>query len=117
MEHYHAKSDRNNAQKKLLKEYLDKFFRREKVPWLDLSELLPCKVTLTRIAPRLLDTGDNLPMAFKKSRDVIADMLIPGLQPGRADDDPRIEWSYDQKKGAPKEYAIVIEIEKKVEED
>lgn len=59
---------------------------------------LPCSVTLTRVSPRSLD-DDNLPSAFKAIRDQIADLLIPGLPPGRADSDPRIEWIYKQKKG------------------
>lgn len=71
---------------------------------------LPCKVVLTRIAPRKLDTSDNLPMSFKATKDFIADKLIPGKAAGRADDDERITWEYRQEKGKPREYAILIEI-------
>src|SRR5574338_709033 len=70
---------------------------------------LPCCVKLVRIAPRNLDE-DNLIYAFKKIKDVVADYIIPGLAPGRADGDKRIKWEYDQEKGEPKEYAIRIEI-------
>lgn len=70
---------------------------------------LPCKVTLTRIAPRELDY-DNLVTTGKHFRDWISDKLIPGLQPGRADSDKRIEWEYKQEKGQVREYAIRIEI-------
>jgi len=71
---------------------------------------LPAKITLTRIAPRFLDY-DNLVTAFKHIRDVVADLLIPGLAKGRADGDERLEWLYLQKKGISKEYAIKIEIQ------
>jgi hypothetical protein len=70
---------------------------------------LPCKIHLTRIAPRSLD-GDNLPNAFKSITDDIADFLIPGLPRGHADGDSRLEWQYSQEKGHPKEYALRIEI-------
>lgn len=93
-----------------------KHARKKKIRLLLLSYLpdlskchLPCKVVLTRIAPRKLD-DDNLRTAFKFLRDEIADKLIPGKAPGRADDDERIEWCYDQVKGDPKEYGIHIVI-------
>ena len=91
--------------------------RKQKVRLLLLSYLpdlskcqLPCKVTLTRIAPRKLDKEDNLPMAFKYVKDFLADKLIPGKAAGRSDDDERIEWNYEQEKGDPKEYAVYIVI-------
>lgn len=71
---------------------------------------LPCKVVLTRIAPRSLDKQENLPMAFKAITDTIADLIIPGKARGQADSDERIEWLFKQEKGKPKEYAIRIEI-------
>ncbi len=71
---------------------------------------LPCTVKLIRIAPRKLDDDDNLRTAFKAIKDCIADYLIPGLAPGRADGDERIKWEYHQEKGNAKEYAIRIEI-------
>ncbi len=64
---------------------------------------LPCEITLTRIAPRELDT-DNLASAFKAARDGIADRL------GVNDKDPRITWLYAQRRGAPKEYTSEVEI-------
>ena len=66
--------------------------------------LLPCVVTLTRIAPRALD-DDNLRSGFKNFRDGIADRL------GIADNDPRVEWRYAQERGKPKEYAARVKIE------
>lgn len=59
---------------------------------------LPCIVKLTRISSRQCDF-DNLVSAFKNIRDVVADILLPGLPPGRSDGDPRITWHYFQEKG------------------
>jgi len=50
-------------------------------------------VTLTRIAPRMLDDHDNLRMAFKAQVDSVAQWL--GL---RSDRDPRIAFSFAQEK-------------------
>lgn len=67
--------------------------------------ILPCTVTLTRIAPRALDEGDNLPGGtFKNVRDGVADWL------GVDDADTRVNWRYAQVRGAPKQYAARIEI-------
>ena len=63
--------------------------------------ILPCKVKLTRIGGKFLDVGDNLPMAFKAIRDILADRIIPNKPPGWSDSSPLIQWEYDQKKGAP----------------
>jgi hypothetical protein len=54
-------------------------------------------ITFTRLAPRTLDY-DNLVAAFKGARDTVADILIPGLAPGRADDSDQIEFEYGQEK-------------------
>jgi hypothetical protein len=66
-------------------------------------EVLPCTVTLTRIAPRELD-DDNLAGGFKSVRDGVADWL------GVDDRDRRIAWVYRQERGAPKHYAARVEI-------
>lgn len=63
----------------------------------------PTVVTLTRISPRLLDSGDNLPSAMKAPRDALAKAW------GIDDRDPRVEWRYAQRKGPPKTYAVVVE--------
>lgn len=65
---------------------------------------LPCTVTLTRIAPRPLD-GDNNQAAMKACRDGVADWL------GVDDRDPRVTWAYDQRRGAPKHYAVEVTIQ------
>lgn len=75
------------------------------------SSILPCQITLTRIAPRTLDT-DNLPVSMKWIRDQIADLIVPGLAPGRADNEPKITWKYDQKKGKKGEYLVRVDITK-----
>lgn len=65
---------------------------------------LPCVVTLTRVGPRTLDT-DNLAGALKSVRDGVADWL-------KVDDgDARVTWRYEQRKGAPKEYAVEVQVE------
>lgn len=69
---------------------------------------LPCKIIFTRIAPRSLDI-DNLWFSMKVSIDAISDWLIPGLPPGKADSDERIEIACKQKKGKPREYALEVE--------
>ena len=71
---------------------------------------LPVVVTLTRIAPRKLDFDNLVGGGFKKIRDTVADLLIPGLRPGQADGDPRITWCYAQEK-ASKTYACKIRIQ------
>jgi len=64
----------------------------------------PLTITITRIAPRQLDS-DNLARSAKAVRDGIADAFTLD------DADPRIVWRYDQRKGGPKEYAVEILIE------
>ncbi len=100
-EHWATKSKRHKKQQGMITYLLSS---KEKPPW------FPVKVTLTRIAPRSLDSQDNLPMSFKWIVDAISEWLIPGLAKGRADSDCRIVWDYKQEKGAVKEYAIKIEI-------
>lgn len=62
-------------------------------------------VRFVRIAPRELDT-DNLGNSFKAMRDELARCF--GL-----DDGPRapITWSYAQERGAPRRYAVRVEVE------
>lgn len=64
---------------------------------------VPLMVRLTRIAPRGLDT-DNLGSSLKAIRDGVADWL------GRDDGDPTILWEYEQRRGKPREYAVLIEL-------
>ncbi len=63
----------------------------------------PVVVTLTRIAPRSLD-GDNLQGALKAVRDGVADAL------GVDDRHPSIRWEYAQRRGAPRQYGIELQV-------
>ena len=73
-----------------------------------LSVKPPCLIRLTRISPRALD-DDNLRPCLKVSRDKVADILIPGLKPGRADGDKRLQWEYAQERGAKGYQALRID--------
>lgn len=64
---------------------------------------LPCDVWLTRIAPNRFDPG-NLEASFKHVQDQVAAWL--GVDDG---DTSRVNWRYEQRKGRPKEYAVLIE--------
>lgn len=100
-EHWTKKAKRHKKQQQVIRYILN---TQEKPPY------FPVKVTLTRIAPRSLDSHENLPMAFKWITDAISDWLIPGLAKGRADSDKRIQWEFEQQKGNVREYAILITI-------
>lgn len=64
--------------------------------------ILPVTVTLCRVAPRYLDS-DNLAGALKAVRDEVAESIW------EIDDrDERVEWRYEQRLGAKKEYAVEI---------
>lgn len=69
---------------------------------LEYCKPLPCVVTLTRVAPRMLD-DDNLRQAMKAIRDGIADWL------GVDDRSPLIRWEYGQEK-ASKYHAVRVEV-------
>lgn len=97
-DHWTKKRKRNKRNQALLGYMLNSV---QKPPY------FPVKVTLTRIAPRNLD-NDNLAYSFKNLRDFISDWLLPGRAPGRADSDARLSFCYDQQKGEPKEYAVLI---------
>ena len=64
----------------------------------------PCVVTMTRIAPRMLDS-DNLVSCFKAARDSIAERL------GVDDRDSRVLWKCEQRRGKPKEYAVHVQLQ------
>lgn len=55
-------------------------------------------VTLVRIAPRNLDF-DNLYAAMKSIIDAVANVINPGLAPGRADGLDNISFKCDQEHG------------------
>lgn len=94
----------------------------------NLSICLPVEVKLIRQGKT--STGldyANLVHSMKYAQDAIAEILIPTnfhyinkqskkrvKMMGRTDNDPRITWSFDQRKG--KHYALIIEIHKKDQE-
>ena len=103
-EHWAAKAKRAKAQRGLA----------GALTRLNLINAEPCKfdaprnsrrrsVTLTRVAPRKLDT-DNLARSLKAVRDGIADAL------GIDDGDERVAWLYAQRRGAPKTHEVEVEI-------
>lgn len=98
-EHWSARNARIKQHDRIIRIY----WRKERI-----ETPLPCVITLTRISPARYD-DDNLQGAFKSIRDTIAQILL-GKKKGIADNDPRINWKYDQRKGAPKEYAIEITV-------
>jgi hypothetical protein len=77
----------------------------------------PCTVTLTRIAPRTLDEHDNLRTALKWAVDIVADILIPGLRPGRADGSKDIKWEFKQEYGGVRIYGLKIELQQDQKND
>ena len=94
---------KRHARHKLIEKTLWVYFKNAKIE-------LPCEIMLTRIAPRPLDEDNLIGGAMKHIRDTIADFLIPGKAPGRADADKRLKWLYRQDHRAPREYALEIEI-------
>ena len=108
-EHWSSKSKRHKMQKKWVK-----LLVLQNKPLIN----LPCKIKLSRIAPRLLDS-DNLLSSLKYIRDAMSENIlcligeykhISDIQPGTCDNDPRFIWEYDQEKGNVRQYAVKIEI-------
>lgn len=64
----------------------------------------PCDVWLTRIAPRAMDP-DNLAASMKHVQDQVAAWI--GVDDGDAHN---VRWRYQQRRGDPKEQAVLIEI-------
>jgi len=71
---------------------------------------LPCAVTMTRIAPRVLD-DDNLARSAKAVRDQLAELLAID------DRDPRVAWRCEQERGGAHEYAVKVRIEPRASTD
>jgi len=99
-EHWSIKAKRHRSQQKVVRLFYARYAS---------SMAPPCSVRLTRLATRLLD-DDNLVGALKWIRDEISECLIPDNRTfldkkgkvrkvkGRRDCDPRISWSYDQRR-------------------
>jgi hypothetical protein len=90
-EHWAIKHRRDKMQKNTVLAYLNRYNGMVN---------LPCKIKLTRVSPRKLD-DDNLQYAFKAIRDAVCSFIIPGLAPGRADDDERLQIEYVQNSDGP----------------
>ena len=100
-EHWAIKHRRDKVQREAALLHINKYR--------DLIEL-PCVIKLIRVSPRKLD-DDNLAYAFKGIRDSVCSFIIPGLAPGRADDDKRLQIEYAQQSDCPKIYGFKIAIE------
>ena len=101
---------RHKEHKMLVRTFLNVYY--------DNSVQLPCVITLTRCAPRKLDSDDNLPMAFKYVKDEISDYLLGNVYSlkgkrlhGRNDDNEKITWKYSQEKTIKELPYIKIKIE------
>lgn len=71
------------------------------------AAILPCRVTLTRIAPSAgLDPFDGLPASLKSIVDGVADAL--GLANDRT---PLVEWKAEQRRGRPGAYAVLVRVD------
>jgi hypothetical protein len=97
-EHWRLKHKRHKDQARLVALFLKPL--KDKIA-------LPCKIVLTRFAPRKLDKFENLPMSFKYIVDACCAILTGNFVPGQADSDERISLSCDQV--ISKEYGIKIE--------
>lgn len=70
---------------------------------------LPCKLKLTRYAPRILDKRDNLPMSLKYILDAVCAVITGDYRPGRADSSEEIDVTYHQVVSS--DYGVLIEIQ------
>lgn len=112
-EHWTTKSKRHKLQKKMV--------------WAIWNQVrpnitLPCLIKLSRIAPRLLDDSDNLPISMKWIKDALCAKIFPEKivfvreknrsyqNLGFTDDSKEITWEYSQIKGDVREYAVRVEI-------
>lgn len=100
-EHWHKKAKRHTQQK-----FLTTIFLKSE----DMPPGPPWHITFTCVSPRKYDS-DNLIYNFKWIRDAISEYLLNETHAGRADNDPRLSWEYNQEKGDVKEHKIVIQIE------
>jgi hypothetical protein len=65
------------------------------------------RITLTRVGVGQLDEHENLPHSFKGCVDEIAACL--GLP--KQDNSPRLSWAYEQRRGGPREYRVLVRVE------
>lgn len=105
-EHWATRAARNKRQRELAhrRAQIELCRLREWAHAPDISK--PMTITITRIAPRKLDS-DNLASSAKAVRDGIADAL------GIDDGSDLVTWLYAQSKGFPHEYGCQVRIEQK----
>jgi hypothetical protein len=98
-EHWAKKAKRASEQRRAVAmAWLTK--ARVKFPQGNVPQLV---IHLIRVAPRAMD-DDNLARSFKAIRDEVAKQL------GLDDRDQRLRFVYEQRRGAPREYAIEIHV-------
>lgn len=102
---WYARHRQNQAQRTMVLRLLQATYGLT-CPW-----SLPLTVTLTRIAPRALDQGDNLPGALKSCRDGVSDYLSGGTYGRGKDNLPGLTWRYAQRRGSVGEYGVEIRLE------
>ena len=73
------------------------------------SRIGPVLITWVRVGTKMLDSHDNLPVAFKALTDALSAML--GFDDG---DTARVSWAYLQKKGSP---GVEVRIENRISTD
>lgn len=99
-EHWRARSRRVKAERSAV--FWRLFASNAKPP------IMPCTVTLTRLAPSNGLDSDNLQSSQKGVRDEVAKWL------GIDDKSPLVTWNYAQRRD--KTYAVIIEVSSAVEE-
>ena len=97
-EHWAVKNKRKKQQQNIVLMFRQKLL-------MERPEGEPLTVHLTRIGPRCLDL-DNLAGCFKAAQDAIA--LVLGVDDG---DRKRVHWTYNWRKGKPKEFALEVAFE------
>lgn len=95
-EHYMQRAKRRKREKSFVYVYV--------LPLRQTGITAPCAVTLTRVAPSRGLDQDNLVSSMKAAIDAIASVL------GIDDRDPRVTWSYLQRRGKPREYAVDVKV-------
>ena len=103
-EHWTVQSKRTRIQRHYVFEHLMALW--EDGPLLG----MPLHITITRIAPRVLDEGDNLAYAASAVRDAISDWLCGQYLKGE-DRQEGLVWEYEQKRLVPGFYACEITVE------
>jgi len=101
-EHWTAKHKRHKQQKLVVALKLRMLRVRDVIE-------MPCRITITRYAPKKLDRFDNLPMSVKYILDSICEAITGDYVPGRADGHEGLEVIYDQV--ISREYFIKVRIE------